>query len=69
MESSERDLTNYIEILDEKIITREKQIEILIEQNRSISKLIDSSEKSSIEEGKPHEIDDKIVLEFILSKD
>ena len=46
MESSERDLTNYIEILDEKIITREKQIEILIEQNRSISKLIDSSKEN-----------------------
>ena len=46
MESSERDLTNYIKILDEKIITREKQITILIEQNNSISKLIDNSKKN-----------------------
>ena len=30
MESSEKDLSNYIEILDEKITTREKQIVILI---------------------------------------
>ena len=46
MESSERDLKNYIKILDEKIITREKQIAILIEQNKSISKLIDNSKEN-----------------------
>ena len=46
MKSSERDLSDYIEKLDEKIITREKQITILIEQNRRISELIQNSKKN-----------------------
>ena len=46
MESSERDLSDYIRILDEKIITREKQIAILIEQNKRISKLIENSKEN-----------------------
>ena len=46
MKSSEKDLSNYIKKLDEKIITREKQIAILIEQNKSISKLIDNSKEN-----------------------
>ena len=42
---SERDLSNYIKILDEKITTREKQIVILIQQNHSISALIENSKE------------------------
>ena len=42
---SERDLSNYIKILDEKITTREKQIIILIQQNHSISALIENSKE------------------------
>ena len=46
MESSERDLSDYIRILDKKIITREQQISILIKQNRSISALIENSKNT-----------------------
>ena len=46
MESSEKDLTDYIKILDEKIITREKQIEVLIAQNNRIFKLIENSKNN-----------------------
>ena len=46
IETSERDLSNYIQILDEKIITREKQIAILIDQNKRISELIQNSKEN-----------------------